>query len=112
MLEEKQLNKKWDKFWSTLKNYSLIKKWGKFLLVILDPWVITLAIATIYFIYYSNKPKTVDKNILTILTLFISLFSAILGGVLANKWAEITEAKVLVTRGKSAIRSLKLILIR
>lgn len=96
---------------NVIYNNSLYKKWKNFLNVILDPWVIILSLATVYFIYFSNLPGTTDKNIISILTLIISLFSAILGGILANRWAEITELKVLVARGKSAIRSLKLILL-
>lgn len=96
---------------NVIYNSSLYKKWKNFLNVILDPWVIILSLATVYFIYFSNLPGTTDKNIISILTLIISLFSAILGGILANRWAEITELKVLVARGKSAIRSLKLILL-
>lgn len=92
-------------------NNTLNDKWKNFLNVVLDPWVVILLLATIFFIFYSNSSETTNKNIISILTLIISFFSAILGGVLANRWAQMTEEKILVARGKSAIRSLKLILL-
>lgn len=88
---------------------SLKDKWGNFLNVMLDPWVVIMLIATTAFIYYSTQ--TEDKNLLAIITLIISLLSGLLGGIIANRWAQMTELKVLVARGKSAIRSLKLILL-
>ncbi|MEI7509035.1 MAG: hypothetical protein WCJ62_06170 [Flavobacterium sp.] len=90
---------------------TLCNKWKDFFNVVLDPWVLILLAATICFICYSNSPNTKDKNIISILTLIISLFSAIIGGILANRWSQMADEKVLVARGKSAIRSLKLILI-
>jgi hypothetical protein len=92
------------------KNKQTLKdKWASFFNVMLDPWVIIMLIATVAFIYYSTQKE--DKNLLAIITLIISLVSGLLGGIIANKWAQMTELKVLVARGKSAIRSLKLILL-
>ena len=93
------------------ENNNLCNKWKDFLNVVLDPWVLILSFATILFICYSNSPSTTDKNLISVLTLIISLFSAIIGGILANRWSQMTDEKVLVARGKSAIRSLKLILL-
>lgn len=92
------------------KNKQTLKeKWAIFFNVILDPWVIIVLISTVAFIYYSTQ--TEDKKLLAIITLIISLVSGLLGGIIANRWAQMTELKVLVARGKSAIRSLKLILL-
>jgi hypothetical protein len=88
---------------------SLKEKWGSFLIVLLDPWVVLMLLATIVFLYYSTQ--TTDKNILALITLIISIVSGLLGGIIANRWAQMTELKVMVARGKSAIRSLKLILL-
>ncbi|MBI5326487.1 MAG: YrzE family protein [Ignavibacteriae bacterium] len=88
---------------------SLKEKWVNFFNLIWDPLVVFLVILTAIFIYFSNIP--LNKNILSVLILIITLVSGLLGGVIANKWAEMTEFKVLVARGKSAIRSLKLILL-
>jgi hypothetical protein len=88
---------------------NLKEKWGSFFNVMLDPWVIIMLLATVAFIYFSTQ--TEDKNLIAIITLIISLVSGLLGGIIANRWAQMTELKVLVARGKSAIRSLKLILL-
>jgi hypothetical protein len=88
---------------------NLKEKWGSFFNVMFDPWVIIMLLATVAFINYSTQ--TEDKNLIAIITLIISLVSGLLGGIIANRWAQITELKVLVARGKSAIRSLKLILL-
>lgn len=88
---------------------SLKYKWSNFINVMLDPWVVLLLISTIAGIFYSIKIE--DKNIFAILTLIISIASGLLGGIIASRWAQMTELKVLVARGKSAIRSLKLILL-
>ena len=88
---------------------NLKDKWNNFFNVIFDPWVLFLLILTIIFIVYSST--TDDKNVLAILTLVITLLAGLLGGIISNRWAQMTELKVLVARGKSAIRSLKLILL-
>lgn len=88
---------------------NLKDKWANFFNIMFDPWVIIMLIATFAFIYYSSQ--TEDKKLLAIITLIISLVSGLLGGIVANRWAQMTELKVLVARGKSAIRSLKLILL-
>lgn len=92
------------------KNVQTLKeKWKIFINLILDPWVVVLIIMTFAFIHYSTQIE--DKKTLAIIAVIISLVSGVLGGVIANRWAQMTELKVLVARGKSAIRSLKLILL-
>lgn len=92
------------------KNQQSLKvKWSHFLNILLDPWVIIMLGATIAFISYFSH--TEDNNVKEILLLIITLISSLLGGIIANRWAQLTELKVLVARGKSAIRSLKLILL-
>lgn len=88
---------------------SLKDKWCNFFNVLFDPWVIIMLAATILLIIYSSE--TDNQELETIINLIISLSSGLLGGIIANKWAQMTELKVLVARGKSAIRSLKLILL-
>ena len=88
---------------------SIRDKLANFFNVMLDPWVIILLIATCTFIYYSTQTK--ETSLIALFTLIISLISGLLGGIIANRWAQMTELKVLVARGKSAIRSLKLILL-
>jgi hypothetical protein len=47
---------------------------------------------------------------ITILTFLVSLFSGVLGGIVAKRWDDLTEEKVIVARAKSANRSLQLLL--
>jgi hypothetical protein len=89
--------------------HSLKEKWKGFFDIVFDPWVLLMTIATIIFICYSLN--TDNKELIAISTLIISLCSGLLGGIIVNKWSHLTELKVLVVRGKSAIRSLKLILL-
>lgn len=88
---------------------SLKNKWSNFMNVVLDPWVICLLIINGVFVYLSNNVD--NKSFIPIINLIISLLSGLLGGIIANRWAQMTELKVLVARGKSAIRSLKLVLL-
>lgn len=76
------------------KNEVLINKWSNFFNIIFDPWVLLLLLGTIIFIYYSTGLE--DKKLLSIVTLIISLISGLLGGIIANRWAQMTELKVLV----------------
>jgi hypothetical protein len=88
---------------------NLKEKWGIFLVLLFDPWVIIMLSATLFLLNYSNS--IIDEKLRTILSLILSLVSGLLGGILSNRWAQMTELKVLVASGKSAIRSLKLILL-
>lgn len=93
---------------------SLKQKWGTFLNIVLDPWVCALLVLTgilYYFLTNVNDGNIENKWVVTVITTIISLITGLLGGVIANKWAQLTEMKVLVARGKSAIRGLKLILL-
>ena len=93
---------------------SLRHKWSSFLNVLLDPWVISLLVLTIILWIYLNRissNQSSNRDVIAILTTIVSVVSGLLGGVIANRWSQMTEMKVLVARGKSAIRSLKLILL-
>jgi|GEM_PF-815913 len=88
---------------------SLKNKWSNFMKVVFDPWVLCLLIITGVFVYFSGEVD--NKSFIPLITLIISLVSGLLGGIIANRWAQMTELKVLVARGKSAVRSLKLVLL-
>ena len=94
-----------------LKSYPLIKKWGVFFSIILDPWVLILLILTIStcIIQTSISDPTKHIELITITTTLIAIITGVLGGVIANKWHQMAETSVLVARGKTAVRSLKLI---
>lgn len=87
---------------------SLKERWKAFIKIVLDPVVFVLFPITA-FLTWVLVGQT-DRLIVVSLTLIISLLSGVLGGVLATKWEALTEKQVVETRGRSAVRSLKLLL--
>lgn len=87
----------------------LFIKWKTFIMLILDPWVLILLVSTLILVYETTNPE--HNNIIFYLNLLVTLTSGLLGGIFANKWINLTETRVIEVRAKSAIRSLKLILI-
>jgi len=92
---------------------TLGKEWSVFFGVIFSPWVVLLAIATIVLIGVkftlpagANLPATVDITI----TLILTITSGVLGALISERWSKINEKSILITRGKSAIRGLGLLL--
>jgi hypothetical protein len=83
-------------------------RWTGFLMAVLDPWTIMLLITTLAFVYgatvQTNKPLT------AIFSALAAVCSSIFGGLVTNRWQESAQTAVLVARGKSAIRNLKLLL--
>lgn len=88
---------------------SLKQRWVDFFKVFGDPWVIILFISTLVLIYISTDSE--DKKLVGILNFIISLTSGLLGGLITLRLSQITELTVLVARGHSAIRGLKLVLL-
>ena len=86
----------------------LRESWQSFVSITLNPWSMILILSTI--LLNVVLIRQTDRNIVSILTLLVSLSSGILGGVLAKKWDDLTGEKVLIARGKVAIRGLKLLL--
>jgi len=86
----------------------LKEKWKAFITIVLDPWIIFLFICTIILLIVVTRQT--DVVIIAILTFLVSLFSGVLGGIVAKRWDDITEEKVIVARAKSANRSLQLLL--
>jgi hypothetical protein len=89
--------------------HNLGDQWKAFWNIVLDPWVVLLFIATICLsvILIIGQP---DKIVVAILTFLVSLFSGILGGIVAKRWDDISQEKVIETRGKLANRGLNLLL--
>jgi hypothetical protein len=83
-------------------------RWRAFRDIVLDPWAVFLLIATIGL--GGALVTQTDTLVVAVFTCIVSLTSGILGGVIAKKWSDLTEEKVIVARGKSAVRSLKLLL--
>ena len=88
---------------SPLKN-----RWKAFGTIIFDPMVISLLICTIGL--SAVLILQTDLVIIAIFTFLVSLFSSVLGGIIAKRWDDLTEEKVIVARAKSAHRSLELLL--
>lgn len=87
---------------------SLKERWKAFGIILLDPWLIILFISTIFLSIVLIRQS--DVVIISILTFLVSLFSGVLGGIVAKRWDDLTEGKVIVARAKSANRSLQLLL--
>ena len=91
----------------------LLQKWATFAGVILSPLVFILIVATVALFYFSfTTPSLESQPVVTaIITVVISIFSGVVGALVSQRWSEITEGGILITRGKSAIRGLKLLLL-
>jgi len=83
-------------------------RWGEFLTVICDPFVVIFLVITIA-LGFALVLQT-NRIIVAILTLLLAFSSGILGRILAERWEDITGQKIAVVRGETAIRSLKLLL--
>src|SRR5258706_2720185 len=89
----------------------LKQRWGTFLSILFDPWVLILTGATLLlFFVSSNRTAGSDPALIAILNVLLTLSSGLLGGIVAKYWLDVSETTVLVARGKTAIRSLKLLL--
>jgi hypothetical protein len=91
------------------ENPTLGQKWNDFFFVLFDPWIVFLLLLVIGLII--STIFITEPIVQTIITTLISVVSGLLGGIISYKWSQITEVKVLIARGKTAIRGLKLILL-
>ena len=83
-------------------------EWKNFLETILSPWVAILLLLTILFAYFTAaEPDSGNAGVFTVILWFIS---GLVGALIWDRWSKITEQTVLMARGKSAIRSLNLLL--
>lgn len=86
----------------------LKERWKAFGTTLFDPWIIILVICT-YFLS-TVLIRQSDVIIISTFTFLVSLSSGILGGIVAKRWDDQTEEKIIVARAKSANRSLQLLL--
>lgn len=87
---------------------TLKKRWILFFDVLIDPWNLLLIIAVAVFYYLSvNQTSSLASTLLFIL---ITLASVMLGGRITKQWADLTEGSIVIARGRSAVRSLKVLL--
>lgn len=92
-----------------MKTSSLKDRWILFAKILLDPWIIALAISTVVIINISNQQSS--ESVKSLLNILISLFSGLLGGIVSKRWSDYNDEKVIIARGTTAIRSLKLLLL-
>lgn len=92
---------------------NLLSEWSVFSGVVFSPWVLLLIAANIFLIWVkltvpagTNLPPMIDTTIIIV----TSLASGVLGALISEKWTKANEKSVLITRGKSAIRGLGLLL--
>ncbi|MFC1650568.1 hypothetical protein ACFL2X_03260 [Candidatus Latescibacterota bacterium] len=88
---------------------ALKDRWIIFKDIIFDPWVLLFLICTISLIFISQSTDS-SNTLTTILSLLISISSAILGARIMEQWLDISESNILITRSKTAVRGLKLLL--
>lgn len=101
----------------TLKDVwaALVSRWGTFAKVLFDPVVLVTTIAILLLIDQSlglapsEGQGSAPKALYIVLTGVIAVASSVVGAIIHQKMAEETEGGRLVTRGKSAIRGLKLL---
>jgi hypothetical protein len=88
----------------------LCESWKNFSIVIVNPLTVILLLA-IFFLIYLSQEQEKNKLLMNIIIIIISIMSGVVGGLITNKWSEITETKIITTRGKLAIRNLGLLLL-
>lgn len=87
---------------------TLKARWKLFLNLILDPWTLLLILGISVLFYYSRRePSALASALLFVL---ITITSAILGGRIIKHWVDVTEGGAVLARGRSAVRSLKLLI--
>jgi hypothetical protein len=89
---------------------SFKQRWQVFLSIVFDPWTLCFLISTALLLYKSLTQNNPSVSTTTLFTILITLSSAVLGGRVSKQWIDATEGGILIARGKSAVRSLKLLL--
>ena len=84
---------------------ALWDSWRAFFITFFHPWVLLLLVSTVALGILITRQENVTY--IAILTVLMSIFSGILGGIIAKRWDDLNEEKKVVTKGKSAIRNLQ-----
>ena len=95
------------------------QRWAEFILITVDPWVLLLLLAMVGIIVYSVNQagqegqgtlgNAAAKTMLAILVSLSSLLAGVVGAMVAKRWSDLQEGRLLVVRGRAAIRSLTLL---
>ena len=86
------------------------RSWKHLIATLFNAPVFGLLLISIILLNFSSD--ITDPQISVILTLALSLVTGLLGGILAKKWDDLTDEKVLTVRAENSIRNLKLVLDR
>lgn len=86
----------------------LLKEWKVFLAGLLNPATLIFILGAIGLMTYDSP--SVDRRWLALIQVMIALASGLAGARIANHVSKHTEQGVLVKMGKSAVRSLKLVI--
>ena len=87
---------------------TLKTRWTTFAGIMLDPWNLLVTIGLI--VLFSVSSPELSNLTSALISALITIASAVLGGRVTKQWVDITEGGVVIARGKSAVRSLKLLL--
>lgn len=82
-------------------------RWSMFVFILLSPWSLGTLVVTVLLLWALSNQE--DPMAATILTLFLSLSTGVLGAVWQSEWARQSEMGRLVTKGRSAVRGLRLL---
>ena len=91
---------------------SLSKNWAAFYEVFLSPGVMILILATSCLVYLAETagPEELPQTLRIAFTVVVSVLSSVVGALVWKRWNDAAESSILVTRGKSAVRGLNLLL--
>jgi hypothetical protein len=102
-----------DTFWTQVVNSRLVRSWRQVLGELLTPFPFISLVATGSLIAYQSKlPSDANPGLNNLLSLMIAIFGGIVGSQLFERWKQINEQSALAVKGRSAVRSLNLVLRR
>ena len=85
------------------------REWKQFSAILFSPSVLGLLLIIIALVYFSEDGLESGKY-RDLIVIMVSIFSGVVGALISSKWTKYQESGVLATRGKSAVRGLKLLL--
>ena len=89
---------------------NLKAQWQKLLLALFDPWVLILVSLTVGLVLLSaSQSASSAQSVNTVLLVLTGVSSVILGGRFSILWLRLTEKALLVKKGETSIRNLKLL---
>lgn len=92
---------------------ALASQWAVFYEISLSPSVLLLVLAgagLVYIAEFGNTETSLPVAVRVSVTLIVSVLASVIGALVWKRWNDSAEAGVLVTRGKSAVRGLRLLL--